>query len=85
LGIAASHHFLDGFADVGTLVGGDIFFVEVKPAVPMVDEYLPEAVAAVSGLWVEKHDRLESKPGTRDSVQGLSQAMRFSIKRIRVC
>jgi len=57
LGIAAADHFLDGFADVGTLVGGDIFFVEVKPAVPMVDEYLPEAVAAVSGLWVEKHDR----------------------------
>jgi len=63
---------LDGLANVGTLVGEDIFFVEVKPAVPMVDEYLPEAVAAVSRLRMEKHDRLESprpaagagRPGT---------------------
>ena len=54
---ANSNHRLDGFADVGTLVGGDIFFVKVKSAVPVVDEYLPEAVAAVIGLWVEKHDR----------------------------
>ena len=29
LGIAAADHRLDGFADVGTLVGGDIFFVEI--------------------------------------------------------
>ena len=57
MGIAAADHRLDGFADVGTLVGGDIFFVEIKPKVPMGDEYLPEAVAAVSGLWVKKHDR----------------------------
>ena len=68
MGIAAANHRLDGFADVGTLVGGDIFFVKIKPTVPMVDEYLPEAVAAVSGLWVEKHDRQDARRDTGDSV-----------------
>ena len=57
LRVSTAHHVLDSLANVGALVGGDIFFVEVEPTVPMVDEYLPEAVAAVSGLWVEKHDR----------------------------
>ena len=47
LGVATAHHFLDGFADVGMLVSGDIFFVEVEPAVPMVDEDLPKTVASV--------------------------------------
>jgi hypothetical protein len=58
---------LDGLADAGALVSGDVCFVEVEPVVPMVDEDLPKAVAAVSGLWVEKLDRQCSQSSTIDS------------------
>lgn len=37
--------------------GGDLRFVEVQPAVPAVDKDLLEAIAAESGLGMEKHNR----------------------------
>jgi len=64
LRVAAAHHLLDSLADVCALSGRDVFFVEVEPAVPMVDEDLAKAVASVSGLWMEKHVRRNSEPST---------------------
>ena len=50
--------------------------------VPVIDKYLAKAGAAVSGLWVEKHDRRGAQSGTSDHVQDMLQTMRFSSRQL---
>ena len=57
LGIAAAQHLSDDVADVGVLVGGEVSLVEVKPTIPVVEEGLAKAVAAVGGWGIEKYRR----------------------------